>query len=282
MTRFDTEQIRGYYERHTAAFVRLGQGGALGAMHRAVWGPGVRHRADAFRCVEERIAEVARRLPAPERALHLVDLGCGVGGSLCYLAERLAMTGTGITLSAAQAQLARERIRASRLADRLTIVTGDFVEESHETTPADLVFAIESFVHTPEAARFLARAGARLRPGGALVVCDDFRRPAEGAHAAAAIEQFCRGWRINTLVTREELQALAADAGLEHESSTDLTPFVEIGRVRDRVIDVLAAPLARIPWLWPRLGPWLGGSALQTCLRHRWIGYDLAVFRRRA
>ena len=61
--RFSPAQIRRYYDRNTSAFVALGQGGSVGAIHRAVWGPGVTRSEDAFHYVEDRIAEHIRRLP---------------------------------------------------------------------------------------------------------------------------------------------------------------------------------------------------------------------------
>lgn len=277
--RFGTDLVRRYYEQHTRTFVAFGQGGSLGAMHRAVVAPGVTTRAEAFRYVEDLIVAVARRLSSSSSPAHLIDLGCGVGGSLCYLAERLPIVGTGITLSPTQARLASERIAAAGLADRLNIIAGDFIEVPEEISTADLVFAIESFVHAPDAARFFARCRRLLRPDGALVICDDFGRGARSAEAKDAIDRFCRGWHVNTLLEPGELQALARAEGFRHEATTDLTPHLEIGRPRDRVVDLLAGPVERLPWRWARLDPWLGGSALQTCLRNGWLGYDFVVFR---
>jgi SAM-dependent methyltransferase len=279
MARFGTDLIRRYYERHTHAFVAFGQGGSLGALHRAVAAPGVTTDAGAFRYVEDLIVALAGRLPVRGTPPHVIDLGCGVGGSLCYLAGRLPITGTGITLSPTQAALARERAAASGVDDRVRIIAGDFTDVPADVPSADLVFAIESFVHAPDAERFFAQCRRLVHPGGALVICDDFRRAAAGPDATAAIERFCRGWHVNTLLAGEELHALARAAGFAHESTTDLTPYVKIGRPRDRIADVLLRPIARLPWRWSRLDPWLGGSALQTCLRNGWVGYDFVVFR---
>ena len=55
----------------------------------------------------------------------VVDLGCGVGASLCYLAGLLPITGTGVTLSPVQVQAARERITSAGLSDRVTCIEGD-------------------------------------------------------------------------------------------------------------------------------------------------------------
>ena len=63
MRGFDAEQIRRYYDRHTSAFVALGQRGSDGAMHRAVWGPGTATHRQAFRYVEDQIAMLLQGLP---------------------------------------------------------------------------------------------------------------------------------------------------------------------------------------------------------------------------
>ena len=156
MSPFDTEQVRRYYDRNTSSFVALGQGGSVGAIHRAVWGPGTTTREQAFHFVEDRIADVVRRLGST----HVVDLGCGVGASLCYLAEAAADHGTGVTLSPIQVRAARERIESEGLSDRVACIEGDFGNLPDGMQAADVAYAIESFVHAPT-----LRASLR-RPAG--------------------------------------------------------------------------------------------------------------------
>ena len=60
--RFATDEVQRYYDRHTDRFVAYGQGGAYGAIHRAVWGPGTRSRSDAFRYVESQIGALGETL----------------------------------------------------------------------------------------------------------------------------------------------------------------------------------------------------------------------------
>jgi SAM-dependent methyltransferase len=280
MRGFDAEQIRRYYDRHTSAFVALGQRGSDGAIHRAVWGPGTDTHRQAFRYVEDQIALLLQGLPPSPDRLNVVDLGCGIGASLCYLAARVPVRGTGITLSPVQARFAEQRIRESGFADRIRCIEGDCCDVPIGTGPADLAYAIESFSHVQDPARFFAQCRRLIRPGGLLLICDDFQRSSDEPGAAHAIERFRRGWHINTLITREELRGVARAAGLEHESTTDLSPYLELRRVRDRIANVL---LALFSWFLPdasRYSYVAGGSALQTCLERDWIGYDLALFRR--
>ena len=281
LPRFSPAEIRRYYDRNTRAFVALGQGGSVGAIHRAVWGPGVRTSEEAFRYVEDQIAGRIRRVPSDLDTRHIVDLGCGIGASLCYLAGQLpSIRGTGVTLSPVQARFAEKRIEYAGLSDRVACLEGDYTDLPASVRSADLAYAIESFVHGPDPARFFAQCRQLIRPGGLLVICDDFMRPANAAAARRAIEQFKSGWHINTLLDRSQLQALAREGGFEHDSTVDLSPYLELNRPRDRAIKVLAAFAGWLPVRWSRLDHLLGGSALQECLERGWIGYDLAIFQR--
>jgi hypothetical protein len=86
---------------------------------------------------------------------------------------------------------------------------------------------------------------------------------------------------VHSLVTATELQRLAAAAGFTHTSTTDLTPFLQLGRPRDVAIDLLLPLVAWLPLAHTRLGHLDGGRALQRGLRRGWLGYDLTIFTRR-
>src|SRR3954462_2077157 len=91
------EGVRRFYDRNTARFRRLGEGGA--SIHRAVWAPGVSTRAGAFPHVDEVVLALLADVTAPA----LGGLGCGAGGSLAPLAARRAdLVGDGLTISPAQ------------------------------------------------------------------------------------------------------------------------------------------------------------------------------------
>ena len=279
MSRFDASEIRRYYDRHTGTFIRFGKGGSEGAIHRAVWGSGTRSRLEAFHYVDDQIAELVRSLPETDNSPHVVDLGCGVAASLCYLAERLPLSGTGVTLSPVQASLARRRIQEAGLNGCVACIEGDY-NDLPDLPPADLAYAIESFVHGPTPERFFAECARLIRPHGLLVICDDFRRHTTSARAERTISRFQRGWRVNTLLRPDELQELAGRHGFAHEWSVDLTSELGTRRAGDRAIDLAGVLLGLLPLGTGRFGYLVGGSALQTCLARGWIGYDLTVFRK--
>lgn len=118
------------------------------------------------------------RLHAGER---LLDIGCGWGGLIRHATRRYGVTAVGITLSEAQAALAREHIRRDGLGDRCTVQVGDYRD-----LPPDLVFdkvvSVGMFEHVGarQLGTYFAAAQRLTRPGGlflnhGIVSLDDAR-----------------------------------------------------------------------------------------------------------
>src|SRR2546421_592409 len=85
-------------------------------------------------------------------------------------------TPSGVTLSPVQASLARRRIDAAGLSDRVACVEADYTRLPAAIREVDVAYAIESFVHGPSAESFLGECARVIRRGGLLIICDDFRR----------------------------------------------------------------------------------------------------------
>jgi SAM-dependent methyltransferase len=271
-----TERVRRYYDNNASAFEKLGQGGA--SIHRAVWGPGVTARREAFHYVDELIlGGLPPDVPKPA----VLDLGCGLGASLIYLAGRTDMTGEGITISAAQAARAAQIISEAGAGGRVRCREGDFLALPEDLAgKADLAFSIEAFIHSPDAGRYFEQAARALRPGGRLVVCDDFLSPQGSAGGERWLEEFRTGWHANSLLTVEQAREAAAAAGLTLVRERDLTAYLELRRPRDRWISVLV----RVGRVFGPSGPYwqslVGGNALQWALLNGLLSYRFLEFRK--
>ncbi|TPM94184.1 cyclopropane-fatty-acyl-phospholipid synthase family protein [Mesorhizobium sp. B2-1-5] len=95
----------------------------------------------------------------------LLDIGCGWGAMLIHAAKHHGVVGHGVSLSEAQTGLARERIRAEGLEDRITIEIKSYAEL---TGSFDKISSIGMFEHlglTNHAAYF-STVHRLLKPGG--------------------------------------------------------------------------------------------------------------------
>lgn len=113
----------------------------------------------------------ARYEPENRRDLHFLEMGCGAGPNLVWLAEK-GVRVSGVDIATNALELARENLRRSGYEDR----TGELIECSVTKTPfesASLDGIIEScvFQHLDRAARkqAFAEVGRLLKPGGLFV-----------------------------------------------------------------------------------------------------------------
>jgi cyclopropane-fatty-acyl-phospholipid synthase len=117
---------------------------------------------------EAKLALTCRKL-ALEPGQRVLDVGCGWGGLAIHAASRHGVRVVGITLSERQAELARERVRAAGLEDRVTIRVQDYRELEGE--PFDAICSIGMVEHVGEARidLYAQRLAGLLRSGGRLL-----------------------------------------------------------------------------------------------------------------
>ena len=105
-------------------------------------------------------------LKADERVL---DVGCGWGSFAIHAAGEHGVHVTGITLSEPQAVLARERVAAAGLQDRIDIRVADYREIRGETYDAIASIGMVEHVGRPKIDTYAAQLASLLRPGGRLL-----------------------------------------------------------------------------------------------------------------
>lgn len=121
---------------------------------------------------------ICRKL-ALEPGTRLLDVGCGWGGMLLHAAEHHGLRGVGVTLSRAQADLARKRIAERGLTDQIEVRYCDFRDVIDG--PYDAISSIGMFEHVGlvELDRYFQRCRKLLRPQGRMVN-HGISRPAHG------------------------------------------------------------------------------------------------------
>jgi cyclopropane-fatty-acyl-phospholipid synthase len=113
---------------------------------------------------------VARKLGLAERpGARLLDVGCGWGSMAIHAAQHHAATVVGITISPQQATLARERVAAAGVADRVEIRVQDY--RDLDDAPFDAISSIGMFEHVGAAktAEYFGVLRRMLRDEGRLL-----------------------------------------------------------------------------------------------------------------
>ena len=278
-------QVRAYYERNTRLFLALGIGGRTLALRRAVWAEGVDTLPQAVDYVNGLIAADALQSPALAggNGLSILDIGCGVGGSLFFLAGALGRRfhGVGVTLSPLQARMAMIHARRRQLSGCCTFVDGDFASLPRLGS-FDLAFAIESYVHFGSPDSFFAAAARSIAPGGRLIVVDDFlSKESYPPDEQALVRAFREGWILPSLCSARHAAAAAARHGFHLAQDRDLSPHLSLstfnpalGRWAVRLMRALPVPSS----YWRSS---TGSLALSLCRREGLSEYRYLVFEKR-
>ncbi len=116
---------------------------------------------------------------------HVLEIGCGWGGFAIFAASRYGVRVTGITISGAQLELARERVEKAGLSERVTLRLEDYRDVAGTYDRIVSIEMIEA-VGADYFDAYFGACSARLAPGGAMglqaiVVSDrDFERSRRG------------------------------------------------------------------------------------------------------
>lgn len=269
------KQIAHYYDANTRKFLRFGGAGNTGAIHRAIWAPGIIDREDAFLFLNRLVSNAVKPLITTNpQDTHLIDLGCGVGGTATFIARELGIRVTGISVSELQIEIARARAKDSSQFEQVQFIAADF-NTLPQLGQIDALCAIESFVHARDPHAFFSQAASMLKEKGRLIVCDDFLGENVPDKAMRSVTKFKDGWQLNSLLTVKEIERVAEHCGFRliesHPLSQYLRGFPTLARWA--ISTICKIPL---PWAyWQNLS---GGTALQLCVKRGWTQYQALVW----
>jgi cyclopropane fatty-acyl-phospholipid synthase-like methyltransferase len=202
----DLRPICEYYEQTWRDYRFLWLSPSNYAIHFGYWDQLTRGHADALNRLNAVLASYIGIHPGA----HILDAGCGVGGSSIWLARRFGATVTGITPVGSQVRRARRIAAEQGLADRVRFAEEDYTRTTFAGASFDVVWAVESVCHAADKAAFYREAQRLLRPGGRLGIVEYMRTPCPlPDDGEALLQNWLSGWAIPDLATAEEHRAWA-------------------------------------------------------------------------
>ena len=203
----------------------------LDAFYREVWGEHVHH--GLFLSGRETVAEATDALAdrvigaaGLDTTSRVVDIGCGYGATAHRAAVTTGAHVTGLTLSAEQAAVARDRAVPDSV-PRPEIRVRDWLANGLPDAAFDAAWAVESTTHMPDRPRVFAEVARVLKPGGRFVLCvwavSDGPAP---WHVRHLLEPICREGRLAGMGTMDENRAWIESAGLVVEREEDWSRVV--------------------------------------------------------
>jgi tocopherol O-methyltransferase len=155
---------------------------------------------------------------------HVLDAGCGQGGSSFWLAENRDCKVEGITLVPHQVNIASKEAIKRQLTDKVSFSVQDYCNTKFPDEHFSVVWACESQCHAYSKAAFYQEAWRVLKPGGRLVVADYIRRSRPlSAPDEQLLKNWLSGWSIPGIDTWAEHEQNLKNAGFALTDHTDAT-----------------------------------------------------------
>lgn len=180
----------------------------------------------------------------------IIDVGCGIGGSSLYLAQKFDANVTGITLSPVQANRGTDRAKNAGLEEKVQFQVANALEMPFPDNQFDLVWSLESGEHMPDKTQFLAECYRVLRPGGKLILATWCHRSTDSVAGALTkdekhhLAEIYRVYCLPHVISLPDYEAIAVKCGFKDlradDWSNSVAPFWDV------VIDSAIKPEAII------------------------------------
>lgn len=153
----------------------------------------------------------------------VLDVGCGVGGPTCTIAQQTGAHVVGINICELQIEKARQRAAALKLADRVDFQLVDAMNMPFGDGSFDFVYGIESICHMPDEDRCYRECARVLKPGGTFAGWDwAIPRPPATDEERNDLEAICRVHAVPFLLTTDQVRTAIERQGFVVEKFEDL------------------------------------------------------------
>ena len=194
---------------------------------------------------EAKLAHIAAKL-ALEPGQRVLDIGCGWGGMAIFLAQRAGVHVTGITLSREQAALARERVTAAGVEDKVSIELIDYRDHADQGHKYDRIVSVGMFEHVGQQQfeTFFRCTGKLLDTDGVMLVHTIGRMGGPGSTDAFTRKYIFPGGYIpalsETVAASEKSRLIATDVETWrlHYAHTLRAWYAKCEANRDRIVQM--------------------------------------------
>jgi len=238
------KQVEKYYDQSSKYYLLFYTDRESLGFHYGYWDKNTKSRKEALLNQNREIAKPLQIQPGDL----VLDAGCGVGGTSLWLAERTKANFEGINISEVQIRQARQFAKKRNLTDRVSFHQMDFNQTTFADKSFDKIFAIESFCHSYFNLLNIFREMYRiLKQGGKLVMSDGIllRQP-RNKQEQKWLNNFCKGWHVDTLYTVKEVINDFEEAGFKNINFIDRTTLARKGSNQIYKIRLYAYPVVKL------------------------------------
>lgn len=167
---------------------------------------------------------------------HVLDAGCGVGGTLIHFAKVIGCSGVGITLTPHQAEKANENAKKEKVEHLVKFEVMDFTNTTFESESFTLITGMESICYAEPKMAFLKEAKRLLKEGGRIAIADNLQGKDEldAKEYKSLYTDAFNGCKVNSLDTEKQYRENLKELQFKNIDCIDETTRIRPSIVRLR------------------------------------------------
>jgi len=219
MTQNHTKEIQTYYDECNRDYEIVWQLKETMALHYGYWDENTLTHRQALWNTNYQIAKHAQIKTKD----HVLDAGCGIGGTSLFLSNNIGCRVHGISLSPHQIDQALLNKEALDKNNLTSFSFQDYTNTDFKENTFDVVIAMESAMYSEPKDAFLKESFRILKPGGRLLVADYFTRDTRNKLEVETLNKWGSTWMINEFISEKRYLANLEKIGYKNVMLDDLS-----------------------------------------------------------
>ena len=240
------------------------------AIHYGYWSDKTKSHSDSLIEMNQVLAEQLDLKPGD----HVLDAGCGIGGSSIWLAENFGVKVTGITISPTQIDQANKNAKKRGVDHLVNFKLEDYTQTSFEDETFDHIWGLESICYALKKSDFVKEAHRVLKKGGCFAVADGFASRREVTKKEwSHVLKVLNGWAMPNMSLPKEFECFLDDVGFEQIYYRDITKNTLPSSKRLYYTALLTYPMEKI-MSWLRLRSLVQSGNFDACFGQYHVLHD--------
>ncbi|HIL93331.1 MAG TPA: methyltransferase domain-containing protein [Cycloclasticus sp.] len=240
------------------------------AIHYGYWSDSTQSHSDSLIEMNTVLANQLDLKPGD----HVLDAGCGIGGSSIWLAENYGVKVTGITISPTQVEQANKNAKRRGVDHLVSFKLEDYTNTSFGDETFDHVWGLESICYALKKSDFVKEAYRVLKKGGCFAVADGFANKRELTKAEwKHVLKVLNGWSMPNMSMPSEFKSFMRDSGFTDIYYRDITENTLPSSKRLYYTALVTYPMEKI-MSWLRLRTSVQSGNFNACFGQYHVLHD--------
>ena len=240
------------------------------AIHYGYWSDKTQSHSDSLLEMNQELAGHLDLKPGD----HVLDAGCGIGGSSIWLAENYGVKVTGITISPTQIDQANKNAIKRGVDHLVSFKLEDYTQTSFADETFDHIWGLESICYALKKSDFVKEAYRVLKKGGCFAVADGFANKQEVTEKEwQHVLKVLNGWSMPNMSTPSQFEGFMKDSGFDDIHYRDITENTLPSSKRLYYTALLTYPMEKV-MSWVKLRSSVQSGNFYACFGQYHVLHD--------